>query len=215
MTYEQRVDFEQKPCYKIINNATVANHIDWTIDTVHLWLPQSCSKQKIRTTNRLTERRVEGQWVGVGHGKVESVGCVWGECGQRADQLATKRIQSTWHKQRGTVASHKDYNKRKQKHKHKHEADTPTATTVGKRHKKSKRETIFSAATGYTRKRGDATPRHAKQIDQRSESWEFYIRGRQEGQERGGAEGTGGPGAECGLEWAVHKATSRRKSKCN
>lgn len=103
---------------------------------------------------------------------VKSAGSVL--CGQRADQLATKRIQSTWHKQqRGTVASHKDCNKRKQKHKHTNTTThtrrqtAATPATVGKRHKKAKRETIFSAATGYTRKRGDATPRHAKQIDQR------------------------------------------------
>lgn len=181
--------FEQKPCYKIINNATVANHIEWTIGAVHLWLPQSCSKQKIRTTKRLTERRVAAQWVGVGLGKVESVksaGSVL--CGQRADQLATKRIQSTWHKQqRGTVASHKDCNKRKQKHKHNNTTTqtrrqtAATPATVGKRHKKAKRETIFSAATGYTRKRGDATPRHAKQIDQRRARAESstYEAGRQ------------------------------------
>lgn len=151
---------------------------------------------------------------------VKSAGSVL--CGQRADQLATKRIQSTWHKQqRGTVASHKDCNKRKQKHKHKNTTThtrrqtAATPATVGKRHKKAKRETIFSAATGYTRKRGDATPRHAKQIDQRRARAESstYEAGRQgrAAQERSG----GGPGAECGPEWAVHKATSRRKSKCN
>lgn len=56
-----------------------------------------------------------------------------------------------------------------------------TPATVGKRHKKAKRETIFSAATGYTRKRGDATPRHAKQIDQRRARAESstYEAGRQ------------------------------------
>lgn len=96
---------------------------------------------------------------------VKSAGSVL--CGQRADQLATKRIQSTWHKQqRGTVASHKDCNKRKQKHKHEGRQQ-PHQLQWAKGTKKAKRETIFSAATGYTRKRGDATPRHAKQIDQR------------------------------------------------
>lgn len=65
-----------------------------------------------------------------------------------------------------------------------------TPATVGKRHKKAKRETIFSAATGYTRKRGDATPRHAKQIDQRRARAESstYEAGRQAGQHRSGAE---------------------------
>lgn len=137
---------------------------------------------------------------------------VCGECGQRADQLATKRIQSTWHKQRGTVASHKDYNKRKQKHKHKHEGRHQHQLQWAKGTKKQRGKQFSAQLLGIREK--EATPRLATLSKYTKDARVLHTR--QAGRlDRSGAEGTGGPGAECGLEWAVHKATSRRKSKCN
>lgn len=76
-----------------------------------------------------------------------------GSCGQRADQVATKRIQSTWHKQRGTVASHKDCT-----HTHTHTTHHCAAQWTKERKKEAKQ--FPATATGCTRKRG-AMPRLA------------------------------------------------------
>lgn len=86
------------------------------------------------------------------------------------------------------TSANRNTNTTTQQHTHEGRQQPHQLATVGKRHKKAKRETIFSAATGYTRKRADATPRHAKQIDQRRARAESstYEAGRQAGQHRSG-----------------------------